>query len=354
MSTFCVELKKIEQIKAHSNADRLELGMVNGLSYQFVVQKGLYNVGDSVVYFPIDSVLPPELIEFLEIGNLLAGNAKNRIKTVRLRGEVSQGYVVPATLIQTYLKVADVSELPENLTEALNVIKYEPPEVPVMGANLTRLPEHNHIYDIENFERHPEVYEYMLDKDVYISEKVEGSHFSLTVDVNGGIHVCQRKHEIFCLPDFEEHTWWKTARKDGLLDLIKKIQEEHFSGKTVTIRGEMLGPGIQGNYYNLKEHTIKLFELEVDGVPQGYNTLLEVYGEEFYKERSAPLLYTGKFRDFIGDSTIQKLSNGKSVLNKDKLREGIVVKLMVEEMLPKIGRVFLKQRDPIYLDKTGH
>ena len=137
MSTFLVEAKKISKIYPHDNADKLELGQVEGMTFQFVVQKGLYKVGDEVCYFPEDSVLPQELVAHQNISNFMSGKSKNRIKTCVLRGAVSQGYVAPAKSIREYLKV---DTLPEDLTTALQVTKYEPPEIMTQTGNLVALP----------------------------------------------------------------------------------------------------------------------------------------------------------------------------------------------------------------------
>lgn len=353
MSTFVVEVRKIREIRAHSNADLLEIGEVEGLAYQFVVGKGLYKAGDEVVYFPIDSVLSQELVACLGTGKFMAGAEKNRFKTVRLRQEISQGYVAPTQIIKDFLKV---ETLPENLTEALGVVKYEPPEIVVKGANLLHLPENVSIYDIENVERHPNVVERLFQVPCFITEKAEGSHFSCTADPEAKVHVCQRKHEIECLPDFEEHTWWKVARKEGILDLVLEIQAKRFPGHTVTLRGEMLGHGVQGNYYGFSKHTIKLFEMEVDGRPVDADVFIEsVGGMEAFEKIGVPVLfYNGMLNDFLNGKTIQEASNGYSKMNPTKLREGIVIKPMKEEYMHGFGRLFIKMRDPIYLDKTGN
>lgn len=353
MSTFLVEVRKIQEIRKHTNADKLQIGTVEGLSYQFVVGKDLFHAGDEVVYFPIDSVLSQELITVLGTSKFMAGNAKDRFKTVRLRGEVSQGYVTPVQVVKDFLKT-DI--LPENLTEVLGVTKYEPQEITVKGANLLRLPEHVSIYDIENVERYPDIVERLHQVKVVITEKVEGSHFACTIDPERVLHVSQRKHEIQCLPEFEEHTWWKTARKDGILDLIQEIQAKGYIGKTVTLRGEIIGGSIQGNIYNIPRHTIKLFEMEVDGRPVDFDIFLEALGGLVGFERiGVPILfYNGMLSDFLGGKTIQEMSNGYSVLNPKHFREGIVIRPVIEEYIHGFGRMFIKQRDPIYLDLTGH
>ena len=68
---------------------------------------------------------------------------------------------------------------------------------------------------------------------------------------------------------------------------------------------------------------------------------------------NAPVLYTGRFRDWLDGRTIVEAATGKSVINENKLREGIVVKPYTEQVVPSLGRLVLKVRDPIYLEKSG-
>src|SRR5258708_3194899 len=103
MSSFAVSLERIAAVWNHTNADRLEMAEVESMSYQFVIAKGSCKAGDRVVYFPIDSLLPDALIETIGLKGKLAGPAGNRIKTVRLRGEISQGVVAsPEALISNW------------------------------------------------------------------------------------------------------------------------------------------------------------------------------------------------------------------------------------------------------------
>jgi len=90
MSSFQVTVEKLV-ILPHPNADALELAQVSG--YRAVVAKGRYVTGDLACYIPEQAVLPPDLIAELGLEGKLAGPAKNRVKAVRLRGELSQGIV---------------------------------------------------------------------------------------------------------------------------------------------------------------------------------------------------------------------------------------------------------------------
>ena len=80
MSNFKVSKEKIS-LFTHPNADALMLGRIG--SYQVVVQKGLYNDGDEVVFAPEKSVLTGQLKS--EFEKYLAGPNKDRVKRNRRR-----------------------------------------------------------------------------------------------------------------------------------------------------------------------------------------------------------------------------------------------------------------------------
>lgn len=138
MSRKLATIQKVEKITPIANADRLELLHIKG--WQVVSQKGLHNVNDYVVFFEIDSFFKEGLEPFhsdlkargtTKCGVL--GEADIRgylIKSIRLRGELSQGYVVPFSSFtlkqQKYLNKKATSDF--DVTEYLGVILHEPPE----------------------------------------------------------------------------------------------------------------------------------------------------------------------------------------------------------------------------------
>jgi RNA ligase (TIGR02306 family) len=354
MSTFKVEVKKLSKVYVHPNADRLELGQVEGMTFQFVIPKEVYKEDDEVVYFPIDSLLPQDFIEQQGIANHLSGKSKNRVKTRTLRGEVSQGYVASVKSVLQYLKT---DTLPEDLTVSLNVTKYEPPEIMMQTGNLVRLPEHVYYYDIEGCDRFPNIVEMLMDKLVVITEKVEGSNHGTSINPENVISVNQHSYAIENLPDKEEHTFWKIARQENTIEMAQKIHEL-YPDKTVCIRGEAIGPSIQGNYYGLSKHALKVYDLEIDGKAIDFPNLEEVLTKagvyENWKRLFVPIIASNiTLREWLNGRTIQVASSGKSMLI-DKLREGIVIKPFKEEFIHRFGRLFLKQRDPIYLAGTDN
>lgn len=360
MSTFKVEVREIDEIRQHSNADRLQLAKVKGMDFQFVSQKDLYTKGSKVVYFPIDSVLPQNLIERFGLVGRLAGKDQNRIKTIRLRGEISQGFVVPVADLQ------DIIGDPEPMTDVtaiLGVEKYDPPPLFTQNGTLVPLPEGLSIYDIEGADRFKEVVDFLITNKipVWISEKLEGTNFSVTVRKDGTRFVNQRNYSIIeSEEEGKSHVFWEVTRKYDLFDLAEQMRDE-FGANQASLYGELLGPGIQNNIYKLKEHEVRFFDLKLD------NQFASV--DDFFKI-GPKLIYTGAglvptlemypidafnvmLEDYLAGRTVQEASNGKSALyNTD--REGIVIKPMTEMTHPALnnGRLIIKQRSPHYLAKT--
>src|SRR5262249_562896 len=120
--------------------DAIEVARV--LGWRVVVKKGEFRVGDRVVYCEIDSLLPirPEFEflrptsfkpEIVEGGNLVQRSGF-RIRTVKLRGRVSQGICFPLAI----LPPDTPTEVGSDVTDALDVIKWEPPATVTTGGRV--------------------------------------------------------------------------------------------------------------------------------------------------------------------------------------------------------------------------
>lgn len=164
MSNWKVSKEKIE-LFTHPNADALQLGKVG--SYQVVVQKGLYQSGDEVVFAPEKSVLSGSLKT--EFETYLAGPNKDRVKSVRLRGEISSGIIVPRSLVPDF----DKFEIGEDVSELLGIVKYEPP-IPTQLAGKVRSFDMPFIgtHDCEH-------------ANIYVKDLIQGERVVLTEKVHG-------------------------------------------------------------------------------------------------------------------------------------------------------------------------
>lgn len=392
MSYFGITVEKIATAQHHSNADRLDICTLEGMSIQFVTGRDEYRPGDRVLYFPVDSVLPLELQRNMGVEGYLAGKNKDRVKTVRLRGEISQGLVGPQSMAAAVAAVSeDVVKTKEEwgveIAEWLGVTKYEPAPIQSKAGNLSPLPAGLAVYDIEGAERNPDAVARMMDMQVVVTEKIEGMNFSVTyVAAEDKIYVNQRKHTITPIEGVT-HFFWQLARSHFLVpwdyhvftndtepgpseywtDSLLGWLSEIYPGCDITIYGEAHGPKIQGNIYQLPSPELKLYDILVNGEFLDALTffgLMATFGayEPFTQKENphvVPVIFVGTLRTYLQsrgahggrlvNETIVEASRGISRLNPEVYREGIVIRPLIERRHPTIGRLIIKQRDPVYL-----
>lgn len=362
MSYFAVTIETIEKIWEHPDADRLELCKLEGMDFQCVVGKRDHKEGEKVLYFPLDAVIPDEVLDKMGLKGRLSGSQKNRVKTVRLRGEYSQGLVGPLSLAfkEPYAGIEDTD--PKKLTDFLGVTKYEPPLFAPgggyhrgMGA---RLPEGLGVYDIEGADRYSKVAEEMMDMLVYAGEKIEGSNWSCCYSIpTKQFYVNTRKRTLIEKGN-KTSPYWDIFRRYGFQDFLVELSEQSKAVHQIAIYGEFIGPGVQGNYYRLKEYDVRLFDIKIDGRylnPRSFFEKVEEFTlkhDKYPDPKVAPILGSNiKLRDWLLGKTIQEASNGQSML-VNRPREGIVIRPSEEQYSKELhGRLILKQRSPVYLAK---
>ncbi len=347
MAFFGVTQEEIGSVAPIEGADRIEVATLRGKDFQFVIARGSFAPGDGCLYFPIDSVLPAPLAERLGVAGKLAGRDRNRVKTVKLRGQISQGIVASTSLVPPDMLALSPSEL----TAQLGVTKYDPPEIVCNDATLVELPDGISVYDIEGADRYTAQAALLHEDDVLITEKVEGSNFSVLARSDGTLMVNQRTKSI--VPrEGVEHTFWKIAREHRVIEFARSLAEK-YAGQSVVVYGEAIGPGIQGNLYRLKGHEVRFFDIRVGAgwlSPRAFlDEIASFYGAT--DDRVAPVLHHGKLADWLGGRSIKEASNGRSRL-ADVAREGVVIRPATERHLPEFGRLVLKQRSPDYLAKS--
>lgn len=349
MSVFAATVESIGQVWEHPNADRMEIASIDGLDFRFCVGKGQYKAGDRVIYIPIDAILPDDLIKRLGVGNFLAGAQKNRVKTAQLRGQISQGLVCRVDTI--FGDNSDSIPLKTDVAPLLGITKYEPPEVFVTGGKLAPLPDGLGVYDIEGAERFAHIVELLMDRPCYITEKVEGTNAALVKLVDGTFAVCQRNYAIKSIGDSDNPNTYERGFRNGGLDTALDWLSCKFPNEQIALRGELLGPGIQGNIYKLDCHAIRLFDIKVG---RKYLSAQEFIDSAPNPDVRVPIIAVGvTLREWLAGRSIQDASNGISLLNQETRREGIVIKPMIEDCVDFGGgryqRLIIKQRSPLYL-----
>ena len=314
-------IRKITDIRPIEGADMIELATVGGWSVVVAKDVG-HKVGNSVVYCEIDSFLPiKEEFEFLRKSSYkkMGDQEGFRLKTIRLRGQLSQGLILPISVVPI-TQFASAYDLPEGLdvTEMLGIVKYEPP-IPAELAGKVKggFPSFLHKTDEERVQNLVKEYgEYKLTSvhQFYMTEKLDGS--SATFYMNEGeFGVCSRNLELL---ETEGNTFWKVARE---LDLENKLRDKG----NICLQGELIGEGIQGNPYKIKGQTVHFFNaFDIDKqVRFGINEFLVLLDD--MELSSVPILDVAMLLPETVTDMLE-LAEGKSRLNNNTEREGVVVR----------------------------
>jgi hypothetical protein len=241
-----------------------------------------------------------------------------RLKTIKLRGQVSQGLILPMSVVE-YTNVQ--FEVGMDVTNLLGVTKYEPPVPADLAGKVKGLfPSFIWKTDEERVQNLASEYELYKTKNkdgmkFYVTEKLDGS--SATYYFKDGVFgVCSRNLELL---ETEGNTFWKVARDLKLEEWLGTLENN------ICLQGELVGEGIQGNPYKIKGQTVRFFNaFNID--TQEYLGLTEfVTLVNGMKLETVPVLDT----NFTLPETIEqmlKVAEDKSILNPSFDREGIVIR----------------------------
>ena len=311
-------VQKIIEILPIEGADRIELVKVN--NWQVVVTKEAnHKVGDLVVYCEIDSFLPirPEF-EFLRKSSFkrMGDQEGFRLKTIRMKQKISQGLVISLNDIE--LENKKFLQEGDEVTEQLGIVKYEPPIPAELAGKVKGLfPSFIYKTDESRIQNLTKEYNQWFNSDIkfYIAEKLDGS--SSTFYFKDGVFgVCSRNLELL---ETEENTFWKVARQ---LDLENKLSS---LGKNISIQGELIGEGVQGNPYGIKGHTVKFFNaFDID--LSEYLSLNDFISLMDKLELEAVPMLDMDFKLPSSIDDLLKMADGFSVLNSGTIREGLVIR----------------------------
>lgn len=344
-------IEVIESLSPIEGADKIEVAQV--LGWQCVVaKKDNFKVGDKIIYVEVDSVMPdkPEY-EFLR-------DRKFRVRTIKLKGQVSQGLVLPISVLPQNPSYFSISH---DVTDLLGITKYLTPsereEIKKVEVNQNRLTKFMKRYswyrrlflsrsqkegfpywvsktDEERIQNIPQVLEQFKDKEVYITEKIDYQSVTFTGKMvprfsNPLGKLFPKKYQfVVCSRNLttndKNSLYWQIAKKYNIEQILKE-------NPTLTIQGEQGNTNIQGNKYCIKEPMFWVFNI-IDHEKNYQYDIYEV--DEFcnrYKLDYVPIVGKTtrvKYHLYELGSSVQELvdfSKGKSVL-ADIPREGIVVR----------------------------
>ncbi len=321
-------IQRIRALEPIPEADAILKATV--LGWQLVVKKDEFQVGDLCVYCEIDCLMPdrPEF-EFLKPRAM-------RIRTIRLRGQISQGLCLPLSILPENTPITEGADV----TEILEITKYEPP-MPASLAGLAKgfFPS----FIPKTDETRVQVLQDVLDKYVgmtcFVTEKMDGSSVTYFLK-DGNFGVCSRSLELL---ESAENSLWAFARANDIENKLKAL------GRNIALQGEIIGEGIQSNKYKLRGQTVTFFNVfDIDAFKyvdfQEFTETIKLLGLT-----TVPILET----DYVLTNDIPTLVNksiGKSVLKNDTHREGIVIRPL-NELRDRDGRVSFKSINPDFLLK---
>lgn len=251
-----VSFKTIEKIKPIKDADSIELVCFGG--WQVVVKKNEFKVGDKVIYFEIDSFLPEGVEQFSFLtdkkskevlgpkGKMVKGH---NLRTIRLRGELSQGLVFKPEDFAKELN--SQKDLEEFFYEELGVFKYERP-LPLDDKVIGHYPEFTIKTDSERVQNlSDEILKDLKNKATWIAtEKVDGTSSTWWKDENNKLHVAGRNYELELTEDSAHY------------NIMKKYNLDEILKPNETIKGEIVGEGIQKNKLKIQGKTLMVFDWE--------------------------------------------------------------------------------------------
>ncbi len=351
MERKLASVQRVKDVLPIEGADKIEIVVING--WQVVSKKGEFAKGSLVVYFEIDSWIPTEIAAFLsgdKEPREYKGVKGERLKTIRLRKQLSQGLVLPLSIVPVQnsygLKVGD------DLTEALGVLKWEPEEKSLSAQagglfpSFLRKTDQDRVQNIGNMLDPDEEFEMTVKKDGSSMTVFRVDPQSLYYEQAKALYkqpnktAWQKFMEFFKKPKQEavygicsRNILLKLEGESNFHKAAKPVLESFAkTGYSFAIQGEVVAPDIQGNFEGVKEVEFHVFDIfHIDS--QEY--LLPVTRGIIAKDmnlKHVTVLGTNSLNILTmtqqGDDLVKKLLNladGPSEGN-GKFREGIVMK----------------------------
>jgi hypothetical protein len=338
-------IQRITELTPIEGADKIERASV--LGWYVVVKKGDFKVGDLCCYVQIDTVCPQtEYFEFLR-------ERKFRVKTIKLRKQLSQGLIVPLNELPFKAKweegqdVTDLLEIKKYEKPDNNPIeKYEKPRVPkTFWRKMVYLFKYNFLYkyfpqlrrklrspfptnlvsitDEERIQNCPKILERYKGEEYIASYKLDGSSITIIHNKAFGkskFRICSRRFELHD----KKNDWYKVFEETGFKKYILELVA-YFKTNDIIVQGEAIGK-FNGNYHKLEKNEIRLFNIYVNGKrlkPKPF----------FQTVQSLNIPHCPMFEMSIMNFTLEEILKSaqiKDVLNANTEAEGLVYR-MVED-----------------------
>jgi len=272
-------VQKVIKLTPIEGADMIETATV--LGWEVVVKKNEYKVGELCCYVQIDTIVPEtEYFDFLR-------ERKYRVRTIKLRRQISQGLIVP--LPTGKWKEGD------DITKEVGVKKYEKPDNNPERFEKPRMPKkwykkwmylfkYNFLYkafpslqkksrssfpkhlvgvtDEERIQNMPQVLRQYAGKQFVVSYKLDGSSITIIhskVLGKSKFRICSRRFELHD----KKNDWFRVFNTtDFKYEILKLVKQ--FATNDIIVQGEAIGK-FNGNHHNLQSEQIRLFNIYVNG-----------------------------------------------------------------------------------------
>jgi RNA ligase (TIGR02306 family) len=339
-------VRRIDEIRAIEGADSIEVAVVGG--WNVVVKKNEFKAGDLAVYCEVDSFIPTAIAPFLtkpgHFPKEYNGVEGERLRTVKLRGQLSQGLLLPTTfktLFEGQEVINDVSASDEgaDVSEIFGIVKWEPPvSAQIAGLAKGSFPSAVPKTDEERIQNLTKQWPTLKTYQYEVTEKLEGS--SMTAGrIDGEFVVCSRN---LSLKETVENSMWVQARR---YNLEQNMIEQGLDN--LVVQGEIIGEGIQGNHYGIKGQDFYVFSVyDIQAGTYLHPAARRELCANLGLKHVPVLEEAGVFPVEASVEDILVAADGYSKLNPQKLREGVVFKRV-------FGEEHFKAVSNKYLLKTG-
>lgn len=320
MSNHAIPVVQVGELTPHPDADRLSITSIGG--WQVVVGKDQFNEGDHAIYIPPDFTVPVDRPEFAFLAKSSAKD-RARIKVAKLRGQISQGLLIPLPEFVSPEIGGDVSGL-------LGIERYEPPQTcsPNDGKMVSGPPTFTHKFDVESYQNHLDWF--ISGERLVVTEKIHGANCRF-VYCDGKLHVGSRTN---WWEETENNTYWKAFRSS---DSFLYLAEEH---EGITFYGEAYG-AVQSLRYGCDKGEVRLRLFAAMRPDGSWVDSLFFFDSMFY--RDVPTVpYLGIVNASESGIELAKYWAERDSSLADNMREGVVLVPAIERRAEDGTRVALK------------